>query len=127
VGSLRRRLRTLEARRKGSPGPAITEEELRSLSEERLDALEDSLEQGLEQSAGNFWDLYRAVVERSRRALVALIETHEAVRRGEDPPTRDPPADSSYALIERMAAGDAEARQEWEKRNGYRIWKYYRK
>ena len=127
MGSLRRRLRTLEARSKGSPAPAITEEELRSLSEERLDALEDSLEHGLEQSAGNFWDLYRAVAERSRRALVALIETHEAVRRGEVPPSRDPPAAGAYALLERMAAGDEEARREWKRRDGYRIWKYHRK
>jgi hypothetical protein len=47
----------------------------------------------------------------------------EAARRGENPPSRDPPANRAYALIERMAAGDEEARQEWEKRNGYRIWR----
>ncbi len=126
MGSLESRLRALEAKTK-VPAVALTKEALRSLSEEDLDTLEDSLEHGLEKGHGNFWDLYRAVAERSRRALVALIETHEAVRKGEDPPTRDPPADSAYALIERMAAGDEVARQEWEKRNGYRIWKYYRK
>jgi hypothetical protein len=124
VGSLERRLQALEAKRKG-PGPALTEEELRGLSEENLDALEDSLEHGLEQGAGDFWDLYRVVSERSRRACMALFDVLES--RGEEPPSRDPPEDGAYARLERMAAGDEEARREWEKRNGYRIWKYYRK
>jgi hypothetical protein len=100
---------------------------LRSLSEEDLDVLEDSLEHGLEQGTGNFSDLYRAVAERSKRAAIALIDTLEAARRGEEPPSRDSPVDGAFARIERMAAGDEEARREWERRNGYRIWKYYRK
>ncbi len=128
--TLRRRLGALEAKRKG-PDLALTEEEIKSLSEEDLDALEDSLERSLEQGTGNFRDLHRAVSERTRRACVALFDTLEAASRGEDPPSRDPPEDSAFALIERMTYGDEEerreARQEWEKRNGYRIWKHYQK
>ena len=128
--TLRRRLGTLEAKRKG-PAPTFTDEKLKSLSEEDLDSLEDSLETGLEQGTGNFRDLYRVVSERTRRACVALFDTLEAVNRGEDPPSRDPPEDSAFSLIERMTSGDEEdrreARQAWEARNGYRIWKYYQK
>jgi hypothetical protein len=133
MGSLRRRLQRLEAERKGLE-PTLTEEEISALSEEDVDALEDSLEHGLEQGTGVFWNLYRATAERARRAVGALIDTLDAASKGEDPPgeARDSPqGNSAYALIERMTFGDEEerweARQECEKRNGYRIWKYYRK
>jgi hypothetical protein len=93
MGSLRRRLQRLEAERKGLE-PTLTEEEISALSEEDVDALEDSLEQGLEQGTGVFCNLYRATAEeRARWAVGALIDTLDAASKGEDPPgeARDPP------------------------------------
>jgi hypothetical protein len=86
-------------------------EALSHLSDENLDALEDALEAGQEDGSATFEDLYRVSSEQSRRALESYFECLEAIREGREPnvPTE---------------AGEEEIR---ETRNGYRIWKYYRK
>jgi hypothetical protein len=86
-------------------------EALSHLSDENLDALEDALEAGQEDGSATFEDLYRVSSEQSRRALESYFECLEAITEGREPnvPTE---------------AGEEEMR---ETRNGYRIWKYYRK
>ena len=124
MGSLERGLRVLEDDRK-QEGASLSREALKHLSDEDLDALEDALEAGQGDGTAAFEDLYRASEERSRRALEAYFEAYEAARRGEEP--RSPPAGRDYLdLIRRIEDGDEEARREWERRDGYRIWKYYK-
>lgn len=124
MGGLERRLERLEAAERGH-ATVLPREVLRRLSDEDLDALEEALEAGQEGGEASFEDLYAAVKERSRRALDAYFETYEALSRGEEPPARDPPGGRDCIdLHERIAAGDEEARREYEGRNGYRIWKY---
>jgi hypothetical protein len=127
MGSIERRLERLEEERKDS-ATRLTQEALKAHSDEDLDALEESVEDGLKQGVGDFWDLYRVTKERGRRGLEVLFDAHEAVRRGEEP--RASPASLGryhLELVERIQAGDKEACKEWEQRDGYRIWKYYRK
>ena len=126
MGSLENRLERLEAARMG-PAVGLTREALKALSDEDLDALEDAVEETLKavvpDGEATFEDLYRVVKERGRRALDALLDAIEAVKRGEE--SHASPERSDYvALIERASAGDEEARKEWERRDGYRIWKY---
>jgi hypothetical protein len=110
VGSLENRLSRLEATQKQEKAQ-LGREALTRLSDEDLDALEDVLEAGQEDGSATFEDLYRVSSEQSRRALESYFECLEAIREGREPnvPTE---------------AGEEEIR---ETRNGYRIWKYYRK
>jgi tRNA U34 5-carboxymethylaminomethyl modifying GTPase MnmE/TrmE len=104
------RLSRLEAGRKREEAQ-LGREALSHLSDENLDALEDALEAGQEDGSATFEDLYRVSSEQSRRALESYFECLEAITEGKEPnvPTE---------------AGEEEIR---ETRNGYRIWKYYRK
>jgi hypothetical protein len=104
------RLSRLEAGRKREEAQ-LGREALSHLSDENLDALEDALEAGQEDGSATFEDLYRVSSEQSRRALESYFECLEAITEGREPnvPTE---------------AGEEEMR---ETRNGYRIWKYYRK
>jgi hypothetical protein len=104
------RLSRLEAGRKREEAQ-LGREALSHLSDEDLDALEDILEAGQEDGSATFEDLYRVSSEQSRRALESYFECLEAITEGREPnvPTE---------------AGEEEMR---ETRNGYRIWKYYRK
>ncbi len=120
MGSIERRLRALEEGRKGAAS-GLSREALKHLSDEDLDALEDALEAGIEAGMATFEELYAAASERSRRALEAYTQALEAVRRGEEPPSHDPPQSPPPGL---EYLEDEEARAEWEKRDGYRIWKY---
>jgi hypothetical protein len=82
-------------------------------------------EAGVREGSAAFEDLQRVVGEKSRRAMRIYFDVLASVRAGEDP--RSPPnGEATYYLdlIRRITAGDEEARQEWESRNGYRIWKY---
>ena len=110
MGSLENRLSRLEATQKQEKAQ-LGREALTRLSDEDLDALEDALEAGQENGTATFEDLYRVSSEQSRRALESYFECLEAIREGREPnvPTE---------------AGEEEIR---ETRNGYRIWKYYRK
>jgi hypothetical protein len=110
VGGVRRRLGRLEATQKQEQAQ-LGREALTRLSDEDLDALEDVLEAGQEDGSATFEDLYRVSSEQSRRALESYFECLEAITEGREPnvPTE---------------AGEEEMR---ETRNGYRIWKYYRK
>jgi rRNA maturation endonuclease Nob1 len=104
------RLSRLEATQKQEKAQ-LGREALTRLSDEDLDALEDALEAGQEDGSATFEDLYRVSSEQSRRALESYFECLEAITEGREPnvPTE---------------AGEEEMR---ETRNGYRIWKYYRK
>lgn len=126
MGGLGRRLERLEAGRRVDTS-RLSAETLRRLSDADLEALEDALEAGQEGGSATFEDLYRAVSERSRRALDAYFAAYEALSRGEEPPARDPPGGDTLDRMQRMWAGDEDARRECEAKNGYRIWKYYRK
>ncbi len=132
MGSIERRLRALEDDRNHeavSLSRELSREALRHLSDEDLDALEDVLEAGQGDGTATFEDLYRVVGERGRRSLEAYYEAFEAVRRGEEPPTRDPPAYDTHdpGREERLEAEAEEMRREWERRDGYRIWRHYGK
>jgi hypothetical protein len=107
---LRGRLRRLEDAQKQEEAQLGTEA-LSRLSDEDLSALEDLLEAGQEDGSASFEDLYRVSTEQSRRALENYFECLDAIREGREPniPTED---------------GEEEIR---ETRNGYRIWKYYKK
>ena len=104
------RLSRLEAGREREQAQ-LGREALSHLSDENLDAREDALEAGQEDGSATFEDLYRVSSEQSRRALESYFECLEAITEGREPnvPTE---------------AGEEEIR---ETRNGYRIWKYYRK
>jgi hypothetical protein len=110
VGGLRRRLERLEEVRRRKE-TQLSREALSHLSDEDLYALEGVLEAGQEDGTATFEDLYRVSSETSRRALDAYLECIEALREGREPPSS-------------TEVGEEEMRQT---RNGYRIWKYYRK
>ncbi len=112
MGSLERRLRRLETERKREES-ALSREALTHLSDSDLYALEDVLEAGQEDGTATFEDLYRVTSEQSRRALDAYLECIEAIREGREP-----------NVSTEGETGEEEMRQS---RNGYRIWKYYRK
>ena len=104
------RLKRLEATHKQEQ-TQLGKEALEYLSDEDLAALEDALEAGQENGTATFEGLYRVVKEQGRRALESYFECLDDIREGREPnvPTE---------------AGEEEIR---ETRNGYRIWKYYRK
>ena len=112
MGSLERRIRRLEAERKREE-TELSREALTHLSDEDLYALADVLEAGQEDGSATFEDLYRVTSEQSRRALDAYLECIEAIREGREP-----------NVSTEGETGEEEMRQS---RNGYRIWKYYRK
>jgi hypothetical protein len=130
--SLRRRLERLEGAT-GDTSRSISQEALTRLSDEDLDALEETLEAALvakpSGAGGSFEDLYSVATERGRRALDSYTHAVEAVRSGaSDAGLKDLPGERSHvSLLERMSAGDEDARLDWERRNGYRIWQHYRK
>ena len=135
MGSMRRRLRTLEESRAKS-GRSLSREALRLLSNEDLEVLEEVTEAAVASGEGSFEDLYAVVGERGRRAMEAYFEALEAVKEGREP--KEPPASrappkppegvlETLALLERVEAGDEGARREWGRSDGYRIWKYYKK
>ena len=134
MGSIDRRLRALEAGR-AKDGRTLSAEALRFLSDADLRTLLAVLEDGQGDGTATFEDLYAASSERSRRALEAYYDAFEAARRGEEPPdggppSRSPPPDGTEDVLEllrRAEAGDEEARKEAAGRNGYRIWKHYKK
>jgi hypothetical protein len=104
----------------------LTAEALRLLSDEDLQALDRATEEALERGEGCFWNLLATTQEKSRRSLNALLEAIEAVRRGEEPP-EDLSDTGALDLLRRVNEGDEEAKREYERQDGYRIWKYYRK
>jgi hypothetical protein len=92
-------------------------EALKALSDEDLDALEETLETLLASGEAAFEDLYAVVTERGRRALNAYFEAIEAWRRGE---TDAMPVDAADSRLEELAAGAGRPGY----RNAYRVWNY---
>jgi hypothetical protein len=116
--SIHRRLKRLEdASRRSSR--TVSVEELKAISDEDLDALEETLETALASGEGSFEDFYAVVTERGRRALHAHFEAIEAWRSGE---RESMPVDEEEVswLLEDLAQG---ARAPGY-RNAYRVWSY---
>jgi hypothetical protein len=125
VGGLRRRLAALEqGTANGRPYRLGDAREprvqvLQEMSDEELRDLEDLLEAAVECGVEDFWNLYAAASERSRRSLERYTEALEAARNrmGEEEVM---PLASDMAKL-------APSAEDPDYRNGYRIWKYYRK
>ena len=116
--SFHKRLKRLEdASRRSSRSVSV--EALRALSDEDLDALEETFETALASGEGSFEDFYAVVTERGRRALEAHCEAIEAWRRGERQavPVNE---DEARRHLEDLAQG---ARAPGY-RNAYRLWSY---
>jgi hypothetical protein len=116
--SIHKRLKRLEdASRRSSQ--SVSMETLKALSDEDLDALEDTLETALASGEGSFEDFYAVIKERSRRALHAHCEAIEAWRRGEKEAA---PVDEEETrrLLEELAQGTRAPGY----RNAYRVWSY---
>jgi hypothetical protein len=116
--SLHKRLKRLEdASRRSSRSVSV--EALKALSDEDLDALEDTLETALARGEGSFEDFYAVVKERGRRALHAHYEAVEAWWSGE---REAMPVDEEEVSrrLEELAQG---ARAPGY-RNAYRVWSY---
>jgi cytochrome c553 len=80
--SLHNRLKKLEdASRRSSR--TVSAKALKALSDEDLDALEETFETALASGEGSFEDFYAVVTERGRRALEAHCEAIEAWQSGE--------------------------------------------
>ncbi len=124
MSGARRRLEALEAR--GAKQGTVSTEALSRLSGEDLDALAETLWEGIESGACSFEDLFAATQEQSRRGLDEYFAALEAVRNGAELPD-DLRGGRTLKPLERIYEGDEEAKAEYEKRDGYRIWKYYRK
>jgi hypothetical protein len=117
--SLHKRLKKLEdASRRASQSVSV--EDLKALSDEDLDALEDTLETALASGEGSFENFYAVVKERGRRALHAHYEAIEAWRRDEREATPVDEEEVSRCLEEQLAQG---ARAPGY-RNAYRVWSY---
>jgi hypothetical protein len=119
--SIHKRLKRLEdASRRSSQ--SVSAEALKALSDEDLDALEQTLEAALASGEGGFEGFHAAVKERGRRALHAHYEAIEAWRSGE---RQAVPVDEEGVSrrLEELAQG---ARAPGY-RNAYRVWSYYRK
>jgi hypothetical protein len=80
--SVRKRVERLEDAAAGARR-SLSQEALRALSDEDLDALEETLETALASGDATFEGLYAVVTERGRRALHAYFEAIEAWRSGE--------------------------------------------
>ena len=116
--SIHKRLKRLEdASRRSSR--TVSAKALKALSDEDLDALEETLQSALASGEGSFEDFYAVVKERGQRALDAHIEAIEAWRRGE---RQAVPVDEEEARrrLEELAQG---ARAPGY-RNAYRVWSY---
>jgi hypothetical protein len=116
--SIHKRLKRLEdASRRSSQSVSV--EALKALSDEDVDALEDTLETALASGEGSFEDFYAVVTERGRRALHAHCEAIEAWRSGE---RQAVPMDEEEVSrrLEELAQG---ARAPGY-RNAYRVWSY---
>jgi hypothetical protein len=116
--SIHKRLKKLEdASRRSSR--SVSAEALKALSDEDLDALEESLETALSSGEGSFEDFYAVITERGRRALHAHCEAIEAWRRGE---RQAVPVDEEETrrLLEELAQGTRAPGY----RNAYRVWSY---
>jgi hypothetical protein len=122
---LDRRLKRLEANRENR-AQSLTAEALRLLSDEDLQALDEATEEALERGDGDFWNLFATTKEKSRRALDALFEAIEAVQSGEEPP-EDLSDTGALDPLRGVNEGDEEAKREYDRQDGYRIWKHYRK
>jgi hypothetical protein len=125
MGCMNRRLQRLEANRENR-AQSLTAEALRLLSDEDLQALDEETEEALERGGGDFWDLFATTQEKSRRALDALFEELEAVQSGEEPP-EDLSDTGVLDLVRDVNEGDEEAKREYDRQDGYRIWKHFRK
>jgi hypothetical protein len=117
--SIHRRLKRLEDDSRRS-SQSVSVEELRALSDEDLDTLEESLETALASGEGSFEDFYAVVKERGKRALHAHYEAIEAWRRDEWEATPVDEEEVSRCLEEQLAQG---ARAPGY-RNAYRLWSY---
>jgi hypothetical protein len=116
--SLHNRLKKLEdASRRSSR--TVSAKALKALSDEDLDALEETFETALASGEGSFEDFYAVVTERGRRALDAHYAAIEACRRGE---RQTVPIDEEETrrFLEDLAQG---ARAPGY-RNAYRLWSY---
>ena len=119
--SIHRRLKRLEDASRRSSRP-VSAEALKALSDEALDALEETLETALASGEGSFENIYAVVKERGRRALHAHYDAIEAWQRGE---RQAMPVDEEEVSrrLEELAQG---ARAPGY-RNAYRVWSYYTK
>jgi hypothetical protein len=116
--SIHRRLKRLEdASRRSSR--SVSAEALKMLSDEDLDALEETLETALASGEGSFEDFYAVVKERGRRTLHAHYEAIEAWRSGE---SEAMPVDEEE--ISRRLEELAQGARAPGYRNAYRIWSY---
>ena len=116
--SLHKRLKRLEdASRRSSR--TVSAEALKALSDEDLDALEQTLETALARGEGSFEDFYAVITERGRRALDAYFEAIEAWRRGEKETV---PVDEEE--VSRRLEDLAQGTRAPGYRNAYRIWSY---
>jgi hypothetical protein len=116
--SIHKRLKRLEdASRRSSR--IVSAEALRTLSDDDLDALEETLETALASGEGSFEDFYAVVKERGRRALHAHYDAIEASRRVK---RNTVPVDEEEVSrrLEELAQG---ARAPGY-RNAYRVWSY---
>ena len=71
------------------------------------------MEAGQEDGSATFEDLYRGSNEQSRRALESYFDCLEAISEGREPNV--------------STEGETGEEEMGQSRNGYRIWKYYRK
>jgi hypothetical protein len=116
--SIHRRLKKLEdASRRSSR--SVNVEDLKALSDEDLDALEETLETALASGEGSFEGFYAVVTERGRRALDAYVEAIEAWQSGE---RETAPVDEEEVSrrLEELAQGTKAPGY----RNAYRVWSY---
>jgi hypothetical protein len=116
--SLHKRLKSLEdASRRSSRSVSV--EALKALSDEDLDALEQTLESALASGEGSFEDFFAVVKERGQRALHAHIEAIEAWQRGE---RETAPVDEEE--VSRRLEDLAQGARAPGYRNAYRVWSY---
>jgi hypothetical protein len=87
MGSLKRRVESLEANRKGGQ-VRLSRQALTYLSDEDLDALEAVLVAREEDPGASDEDLYRRSGERGRRAVLAFNEILGDLREGREPQNR---------------------------------------
>jgi hypothetical protein len=116
--SIHKRLKRLEGASRRS-SQSVSVEALKGLSDEALDALEETPETALASREGSFEDFYAVVTERGRRALHAHYDAIEAWQRGE---RQAVPVDEEEVSrrLEELAQGVRAPGY----RNAYRVWSY---
>jgi hypothetical protein len=116
--SIHKRLKRLEDASRRSSRTASAEA-LKALSDEDLDALEETLETALASGEAGFEDFYAVITERGRRARHAHYEAIEAWRSGE---RESAPVDEEEVSrrLEELAQGVRAPGY----RNAYRVWSY---